>query len=157
MSLQQSISSALSHPGYGCIFISMSKAGVSCFSGSISGLSWEQDSCNEGDTVHQILSTWRHQNPRKNPSSLLVHPIFHLLKYRSSVFASTEEELSQGWSTDILCLQQRNQLGLGCFFIPLASHCASGLLAIHWQCSSEGEAGLGVEGIKLNLAVGVEG
>lgn len=82
-------------------FYNISKPGNGCFTGSVSGLSWGQDCCSEGDIgtadILHMEACWREiRNPRKNPSSLLVHPIFHLLKYSSSVFASAEEELNQG-------------------------------------------------------------
>lgn len=123
MTLQQSITSALSHICYCCIFITISKPGDSCFTGSVSGFSWGQDSCSEGyigtlDTLHMEACCRKIRNPRKNPSSLLVHPIFHLLKYNSSVFASTEEELNQGWSIGLFVPAAEKPSGFG---LPLYS------------------------------------
>lgn len=123
MTLQQSISSALSHPCYGCIFVTISKPGDFCFIGSVSGLSWGKDCCTEGDIgtpdiLHMEVCCREIRNSRKNPSSLLVHP-----------------SARQEW---------RYKLGDTQVMLQGIREC------------SEGEAGLAVEGIKLNLAVGVE-
>lgn len=58
------------------------------------------------------------RNLRKNSFFLLAHLIFHLLKYNSSVFASTEEELNQGWSTGNIVPAAEKPSGFG---LPLYS------------------------------------